>query len=82
MTYSIQLDIAHDCPIEILNEFVDTYGLIGYKMIEEFGPGGGNPIYEFTAKSKIELEGFVLTEMCLDDEDEYNECFAPYIEQI
>ena len=44
--YSIELDIAHDCPhIELLRD-TKKYG-ISIKLVSECGPGGGNPVYEF-----------------------------------
>ena len=44
--FSIELDIASDCPhIELLRE-TKKYG-ISIKLVSECGPGGGNPIYEF-----------------------------------
>ena len=44
--FSIELDIASDCPhIELLRD-TKKYG-ISIKLVSECGPGGGNPIYEF-----------------------------------
>jgi hypothetical protein len=44
--FSIQLDIASDCPhIELFRD-TKKYN-ISIKLITECGPGGGNPTYEF-----------------------------------
>ena len=46
MTHTIQLDIAADCPSEEIIK--DTLKFdIAAKLITPFGPGGGNPVYEF-----------------------------------
>jgi hypothetical protein len=56
--FSIQLDIASDCPhIELLRD-TKKYG-ISIKLITECGPGGGNPVFEFFGQ-KSKLEKFCL----------------------
>lgn len=50
MLYGIQLDISHEATDEDLKEFAEKYEC-EFKLIEEFGPAGGNPVYEFTSKS-------------------------------
>ena len=46
MTHTIQLDIDADCPSEEIIK--DTLQFdIAAKLVTPFGPGGGNPIYEF-----------------------------------
>ena len=46
MTHTIQLDIAADCPYKVIIR--DTLKFdIAAKLVTPFGPGGGNPVYEF-----------------------------------
>jgi hypothetical protein len=44
---TVQLDIAYDCE---LGEFLDMVKRLDleFKVIEPIGPGGGNPLIEFT----------------------------------
>jgi len=44
--YTIELDIAHDCPLIDLIKSTKQYD-ISIKLITEHGPSGGNPIYAF-----------------------------------
>lgn len=50
MRYGIQLDISHEATDEDLQEFANKFEC-EFKLIEEFGPAGGNPLYEFHSKS-------------------------------
>jgi len=44
--YTIELDIAHNCPlIDLIND-TKKYD-ISIKLVTHHGPGGGNPIYAF-----------------------------------
>jgi hypothetical protein len=44
---TVQLDIAHDCSLgEFLSEMENLK--LEYKVIEVYGPAGGNPLIEFT----------------------------------
>ena len=46
MTHTIQLDIAANCPYKVIIK--DTHQFdIAAKLVTPFGPGGGNPIYQF-----------------------------------
>ena len=46
MTHTIQLDIAAGCPYKVIIK--DTLKFdIAAKLVTPFGPGGGNPVYEF-----------------------------------
>lgn len=49
MTYSIQLDVSHEVSIDEVNEFAKSHGCVA-TLLEEFGPAGGNPLYEFTSQ--------------------------------
>ena len=44
---TIQLDISHECTLEEVKEFADQFNCT-FELVVEFGPGGGNPVYEFT----------------------------------
>ena len=55
MLYTIELDIAHDCPlIELIND-TKKYN-IAIKLITHNGPGGGNPVYAFFGKNSNLLQ--------------------------
>ena len=66
MTYSIQLDISHEATKAEVAEFAFSHNC-SVALIEEFGPAGGNPLYEFTSKSYDCL--LELAMQILDDED-------------
>jgi len=44
---TIQLDVSHEASQEEVIEFASEFECTA-NMIIEFGPGGGNPVYEFT----------------------------------
>lgn len=48
MTYNVQLDISHESPAELVNQFAIDHGCIA-TLIQEFGPAGGNPLYQFSS---------------------------------
>ena len=48
MTYFVQLDISHETPSEMVHQFATDHGCIA-TLIEEFGPAGGNPLYQFSS---------------------------------
>ena len=48
MTYHVQLDISHETPSEMVHQFAIDHGCTA-TLIEEFGPAGGNPLYEFSS---------------------------------
>ena len=64
--YSIELDIAADCPYIDLLRDTKKYD-ISIKLVSECGPAGGNPIYEFFGQFAS------LTQFCSDYDfpDEY-----------
>jgi hypothetical protein len=48
MTFHIQLDISHETPSEMVQQFAIDHGCTA-TLIEEFGPAGGNPLYQFSS---------------------------------
>lgn len=48
---TIQLDIAHDCTLGEFLETIEKYQL-EFKIIEVYGPAGGNPLIEFTGSDE------------------------------
>jgi hypothetical protein len=73
MTYHVQLDISHETPSDIVNQFAIDHGCTA-TLIEEFGPAGGNPLYQFSSDNFDYLQE--LTEQVLgsgfDEEDIQN----------
>jgi hypothetical protein len=52
---TIQLDIAHDCTIGEFFEMVENLDL-KFKVLQVYGPAGGNPLIEFTgSKTSIRI---------------------------
>jgi hypothetical protein len=51
MMYSVELDISSEMGCEEVVNFASEYGCSA-TMIEEFGPGGGNPVYRFASEEK------------------------------
>lgn len=52
---TIELDIAHDCTIGEFFEMVEKFNL-EFKVLEVYGPAGGNPLIEFTgSESSIRI---------------------------
>lgn len=67
--YTIELDICAEYPESELAIDCSNYGL-EYKLINANGPGGGNPVYEFSSYNKDDLIAFA--EVCgYDDVEEY-----------
>lgn len=48
MTYSVQIDISHEATDVEIQTFAAEHGC-NATLLEEFGPAGGNPLYEFTS---------------------------------
>ena len=48
MTYNVQLDISHESPFELVNQFAIDHGCTA-TLILEYGPAGGNPLYQFSS---------------------------------
>ena len=66
---TIQVDLAHDCDhLRECQELATRYGL-EFRLLQEFGPAGGNPLYEFSGP-RSDLEDFIVdfyfTEQDLD----------------
>ena len=62
MGYSIQLDIDQNCQIKDLldsieraEQSIDGYP-IRFKLIEPYGPGGNNPVFEFYSRDEWNLK--------------------------
>ena len=68
-TFTIELDICAEYPESELAIDCSNYGL-EYKLINANGPGGGNPVYEFSSYNKDDLIAFA--EVCgYEDVEEY-----------
>ena len=50
MKFSIELDISHEATEADVSQFAESHNC-SYELIEEFGPAGGNPLYQFTSNS-------------------------------
>lgn len=48
--YTIELDISHEATKAEVAEFAMTHNCEAL-LIEEFGPAGGNPVYQFMSNS-------------------------------
>lgn len=48
MAYFVQLDISHESPFDLVAQFATDHGCTAI-LIEEFGPAGGNPLYQFSS---------------------------------
>lgn len=48
MTYNVQLDISHETSPEMVNQFALDHGCTA-TLILEYGPAGGNPLYQFSS---------------------------------
>ena len=68
---SVELDICdwNDSGYEDFISSVEDYGL-DWNMIEEHGPGGGNPVFELTG-SKRSIRAWLLDNYCNEDELDY-----------
>ena len=46
--YTIELDITHETPIEMVQQFATDHGCTA-ELLMEHGPAGGNPLYKFSS---------------------------------
>lgn len=46
--YTIELDISHETPIEMVQQFAIDHGCTA-ELLQEYGPAGGNPLYRFSS---------------------------------
>ncbi|MCG7944774.1 MAG: hypothetical protein N0C84_00350 [Candidatus Thiodiazotropha taylori] len=53
-----QTDIAHDCDLGSLAEFMQEYNA-KLRIIEAIGPGGGNPFVEFIFETEKDKNRFI-----------------------
>lgn len=51
MAYTIDLDISHETPSEMVHQFAIDHGCTA-TLLEEYGPAGGNPLYRFTSDNQ------------------------------
>lgn len=56
--YHVQLDISHETPSDMVHQFATDHGCTA-TLIEEFGPAGGNPLYQFSSDKFDYLEELV-----------------------
>lgn len=48
MAYTIELDISHETPSEMVQQFATDHGCTA-ELLMEYGPAGGNPLYKFSS---------------------------------
>jgi hypothetical protein len=58
MVFNVELDIPHTATPELIKEFAESHGCVA-KMIMPEGPGGGNPVYNFSSERYSYLEELV-----------------------
>lgn len=71
MTYVVELDISHEPTHQEVCEFAKDHGCVA-KMLMEFGPAGGNPLYQFSSDKfdyLQELVDQILGGVGFDEED-------------
>jgi len=56
--YTIELDITSEATTAMVNQFATEHSCTA-KLIQAFGPAGGNPVYEFSSESFDCLEELV-----------------------
>jgi len=56
--YTIELDITSETTTEMVNQFATEHGCTS-KLLMEYGPAGGNPLYQFSSESFDCLEELV-----------------------
>ena len=57
--YVTELDISYETPIEMVEQFAQDHGCSA-TLLEEYGPAGGNPLYQFSSDNKDYLEELVM----------------------
>lgn len=55
MPYTIELDITHETPIEMVQQFATEHGCRVLSRLEN-GPAGGNPLYTFASDNFDHLQ--------------------------
>lgn len=55
--YTIELDIAHDCELGYIAEFMEEYELT-MEIVQARGPAGGNPLIRFSSWKPGNLKKF------------------------
>ena len=58
MTYNVQLDVSHETTFELVNEFATGHGCEA-TLVQLNGPGGGNPVYQFSSDNFNYLQELV-----------------------
>lgn len=53
--FTIELDITHETPIEMVQQFATDHGCTA-ELLQEFGPAGGNPLYKFSSDNFDHLQ--------------------------
>jgi len=56
--YLAELDITHETPSDMVYQFAKDHGCVA-KLILEYGPAGGNPLYQFSSDNYDYLEELV-----------------------
>lgn len=56
--FQLESDISHECPFERVVRLAAADG-VATQLMESYGPGGGNPRYWFTARTREALELFI-----------------------
>lgn len=59
MTFMFEADVSHEASYEQINQFAKQHGCEAV-LVQENGPGGGNPVYKFTSASYDCLEELAL----------------------
>ena len=60
--YVTELDINYETPMEMVEQFAKDHGCFA-TLLEEYGPAGGNPLYQFSSDNKDYLEELIMQVM-------------------
>lgn len=60
MAHSLTIDVAHDCTIGELLQFMETYNATIFDF-EAVGPAGGNPLITFSFENAVDMHLFKAT---------------------
>ena len=52
--YTIELDISHEASLEQITAWASKFNCTP-KLIQEIGPAGGNPVYQFSSNYKSNI---------------------------
>jgi hypothetical protein len=66
--YSAELDINYELTYESVKEYANEFGCDAI-LVEEEGPGGGNPVYSFTSTEKRSIINLVCDALWVDEEE-------------